>query len=83
MAVVSALAQVYPGLRRVTVTECAIQETTTAAANVAAVRTLLTVTAGNREWRTVGCAADPNDALWLALIDGVEYALLEGVMADV
>jgi len=66
----------YPELTHVRLTDFKVR-VLNAEATASMVRTLIESTDGRQVWRTVGVSTDILQASWLALVDSLEYKLLQ------
>ena len=76
LALRKALHRFYPQLEDVHLTDYKVRILDTHMATAATTRVLIDFTDGQRNWSTVGASANIIEASWLALADGLEYALL-------
>ncbi|MCO6450839.1 MAG: citramalate synthase [Caldilineales bacterium] len=74
-----ALERFYPNLERVHLSDYKVRILDTHMATAATTRVMIDFTDGEQRWATVGASANIIEASWLALADGLEYALLNGV----
>jgi 2-isopropylmalate synthase len=72
-----ALARFYPELERVRLSDYKVRVIDGSAATAARVRVLIESTDGVHTWSTVGVSADIIDASRAALVDSIEYKLIE------
>jgi len=72
----SALAKSFPQLKRVTLTDYKVRILDGVAGTAAKTRVLITSTDGKREWGTVGVSENIIEASLQALVDSMEFALL-------
>jgi 2-isopropylmalate synthase len=72
-----ALEVFYPVLREVHLTDYKVRVLNSRDASGARVRVLIESTDGKDAWTTVGVSTDIVDASWLALVDSIEYKLLQ------
>ncbi len=70
-----ALADAYPTLARMRLTDFKVRVLSTKQATEAAVRVLIESTDGARKWSTVGVSTDVLEAAYRALNDAIEYML--------
>jgi 2-isopropylmalate synthase len=75
-AVRKALLPFYPGLADVHLTDYKVRILDGAAGTAAQTRVLIDSAKGRRAWSTVGCSTNIIEASWQALVDSLEYALL-------
>jgi len=73
----AALLPYYPSLESMRLSDFKVRVLTTTKATEAAVRVLIESTDGVRKWGTVGVANDIIDASYQALVDAIEYKLLQ------
>jgi 2-isopropylmalate synthase len=73
----AALARSFPRIRKVSLTDYKVRILDGVAGTAARTRVLITSTDGRREWGTVGVSANIITASLQALVDSMEYALLE------
>lgn len=74
----SALARSFPRLAKVKLTDYKVRILDGVAGTAARTRVLITSSDGNREWGTVGVSGNIIAASLNALVDSMEYALLNG-----
>ncbi len=72
-----ALEVFYPVLRDVHLTDYKVRVLNSRDASAARVRVLIESTDGEDAWTTVGVSTDIVDASWIALVDSIEYKLLQ------
>ena len=72
-----ALDRFYPRLAEVHLTDYKVRVLNGAAAAAAKVRVLIESTDGLRVWTTVGVSTDIIEASWIALVDSIEYKLIQ------
>jgi 2-isopropylmalate synthase len=72
-----ALAKSYPKLKRISLTDYKVRILDGIAGTAARTRVLITSSDGKREWGTVGVSENIIEASLQALVDSMEYALLE------
>ena len=72
-----ALEVFYPVLKTVSLTDYKVRVLDSKQASAARVRVLIESTDGNRTWTTVGVSTDIIQASWLALVDSIEYRLMQ------
>ncbi len=83
LALRKALHRFYPQLEAVHLTDYKVRILDTHMATAATTRVLIDFADGRRTWSTVGASANIIEASWLALADGLEYALLtDGTAAN-
>jgi 2-isopropylmalate synthase len=73
----SALVRSFPRLRRVSLTDYKVRILDGVAGTAAKTRVLITSSDGRREWGTVGVSENIITASLQALVDSIEYALLQ------
>jgi 2-isopropylmalate synthase len=71
-----ALIDVYPQLSGVSLVDYKVRILDSENATAATTRVLVDTKSGSRRWSTVGASTNIIDASWLALVDSMEYALL-------
>ncbi|MFN2107469.1 MAG: citramalate synthase [Candidatus Promineifilaceae bacterium] len=71
-----ALIDVYPQLSGVSLVDYKVRILDSENATAATTRVLIDTKSGSRRWSTVGASTNIIDASWLALVDSMEYALL-------
>jgi 2-isopropylmalate synthase len=71
-----ALAQHYPRLRNVHLTDYKVRILDSASGTAAMTRVLIDFADGERTWTTVGASTNIIEASWLALSDSVEYFII-------
>jgi 2-isopropylmalate synthase len=71
-----ALAEFFPELKSVTLTDYKVRVLDTNAATEAKVRVIIESTDGENSWRTMGVSTDVIEASLLALIDSIDHILL-------
>lgn len=76
LALKKAMEVFYPELAQVRLTDFKVR-VLNAEATASMVRTLIESTDGRRVWRTVGVSTDILQASWVALVDSLEYKLLQ------
>ncbi len=74
-----ALSRFYPQLSDMSLTDYKVRVLDSDKATAAKVRVLIESTDGNRTWSTIGVSTDIIHASWLALVDSVDYMLIETV----
>ncbi|MBA3288655.1 MAG: citramalate synthase [Acidimicrobiia bacterium] len=74
-----ALADAYPQLSRVHLTDFKVRILDGASATGAVTRVLLDATDGERDWTTIGVSANIIEASWRALEESLVYGLLHGL----
>lgn len=77
LALRSALADFYPAVARVSLTDFKVRVLDSAKATAAKVRVLITSADSTDSWTTVGVSEDIIEASWLALTDSIDYALMK------
>ena len=73
-----ALERFYPQLNRVRLTDFKVRVLDSKTASAAKVRVLIESTDGEDTWSTVGVSTDIIEASWKALVDSIEYKLIQG-----
>jgi len=68
----------YPSLAGIQLTDYEVRILDSEHATGAVTRVLITSTNGTHSWSTVGCSANIIQASWQALMDSMEYGLLNG-----
>jgi len=74
-----ALKHFYPELKEVRLTDYKVRVIDGSAATAAKVRVLITSSDGKQTWTTVGVSEDIIDASRAALVDSIEYKLIEDI----
>ncbi len=74
-----ALKHFYPELQEVRLTDYKVRVIDGNAATAAKVRVLITSSDGKQSWTTVGVSEDIIDASRSALVDSIEYKLIEDI----
>ncbi len=74
----TALAKSFPALRKIRLTDYKVRILDGVAGTAAKTRVLIISSNGKREWGTVGVSENIITASLQALVDSIEYALLEG-----
>jgi 2-isopropylmalate synthase len=77
-----ALYQNYPSLQDVHLTDYKVRIINGQAGTAAMTRVLIDSRQGHERWTTVGASPNIIEASWRALVDSMEYALLNGAKAD-
>lgn len=72
-----ALLPFFPALERMSLADYKVRIIDGGSGTAAKTRVLITSTAGNEDWSTVGTSFNIIDASWRALVDGIEYFLLK------
>lgn len=72
-----ALREYYPALKEVHLTDYKVRVINPKAATAAAVRVIMESTDGEQAWGTVGVSENIIQASWRALVDSIEYKLLQ------
>lgn len=72
-----ALAQVYPEIRNIALTDYKVRVLDEGAGTAAKVRVLVESRNGGEPWGTVGVSTNIIEASWRALVDSIEYGLLK------
>jgi len=75
-ALQDALAEAYPILRTVRLTDYKVRILDSSSGTAAATRVLIDFQSGSESWTTVGASPNIIDASWRALADSMEYALI-------
>ncbi|MDR0447117.1 MAG: citramalate synthase, partial [Treponema sp.] len=75
-----ALCRFYPSLEQIRLTDYKVRVIDGGAATAAKVRVLIESSSGPRTWTTVGVSDDIIDASRIALVDSIEYKLIEEVI---
>jgi 2-isopropylmalate synthase len=73
-----ALLDVYPGLAKVRLDDYKVRILDSENGTGAAVRVLIDTKNGTQRWSTVGASTNIIEASWRAMVDSLEYALLNG-----
>ena len=73
-----ALSQFYPEIAKIVLTDFRVRILDPNEATGATTRVLIESTDGEKRWGTVGVSPNIIEAAWQALLDSVEYKLLEG-----
>jgi 2-isopropylmalate synthase len=73
----SVLAERYPQLARISLTDFKVRVLDTDKGTGAVTRVLLDSTDGNRSWTTIGVSENIIEASWQALADSIVYGLLQ------
>ena len=76
LALRSALAEFYPEIGRITLTDYKVRVLDSDKATAAKVRVLITSANNTDSWTTVGVSEDVIAASWQALTDSIDYALM-------
>jgi 2-isopropylmalate synthase len=71
-----ALYRFYPELENITLTDYKVRVLEGTGATEAKVRVLIDTTDGEKTWTTIGVSTDIIEASWLALVDSIEYKLI-------
>ncbi len=74
----AALVKHFPGIRKVRLTDYKVRILDSKTGTAARTRVLIESTDGKREWGTVGVSDNIIEASWKALVDSIEYFLLQG-----
>lgn len=77
LALRAALADFYPEIARVTLTDFKVRVLDSGKATAAKVRVLITSADSADSWTTVGVSEDVIEASWFALTDSIDYALMK------
>ncbi len=72
-----ALERFYPELRQIKLTDFKVRVINAKEATAAGVRTMVESTDGTNSWSTVGVSTNVIEASWHALVDSVEYGLVQ------
>lgn len=72
-----ALEQVYPHIRNIKLTDYKVRVLNENGGTAAKVRVLITSSDEERSWGTVGVSSNIIEASWQALVDSIEYSLLQ------
>ena len=76
LALRAALADFYPEIARISLTDFKVRVLDSDKATAAKVRVLITSAGGADGWTTVGVSDDVIEASWIALTDSIDYALM-------
>jgi 2-isopropylmalate synthase len=76
LALRKALEKFYPTLQAMRLTDYKVRVLDTIGATAATVRVLIESSDGQEAWTTVGVSTDIIEASWLALVDSIEYKLI-------
>lgn len=76
LALRSALADFYPEVAKVSLTDFKVRVLDSDKATAAKVRVLITSANSSDSWTTVGVSEDVIEASWIALTDSIDYALM-------
>ena len=76
LALRAALADFYPEIARISLTDFKVRVLDSAKATAAKVRVLITTADSADSWRTVGVSEDVIEASWIALTDSIDYMLM-------
>ena len=76
-----ALEKFYPELANVYLTDYRVRVLDSTAATGSKVRVLIESSDGKESWTTVGVSTDIIEASWLALVDSIEYKLIQDIEA--
>jgi 2-isopropylmalate synthase len=79
LALRKALMKFYPSLSRMRLTDYKVRVLDTHEASAASVRVLIESSDGEDAWTTVGVSTDIIEASWLALVDSIEYKLIDDI----
>ena len=74
-----ALEKFYPELASVHLTDYKVRVLDSTAATASRVRVLIESSDGKESWTTVGVSGDIIQASWLALVDSIEYKLIQDI----
>ena len=74
-----ALEKFYPELSNVHLTDYKVRVLDSTNATASRVRVLIESSDGNESWTTVGVSTDIIEASWLALVDSIEYKLIQDI----
>jgi len=78
-AIRKALEKFYPELSAVHLTDYKVRVLDSTNATGSRVRVLIESTDGKENWTTVGVSTDIIEASWLALVDSIEYKLIQNI----
>ena len=73
-----ALAEFYPDIRKISITDYKVRVLDSSYGTASDVRVLIESTDGRRKWGTVGVSRNIIEASYQALLDGIEYGLIQG-----
>ena len=79
LALRKALEKFYPALAAMRLTDYKVRVLDTIGATAASVRVLIESSDGETAWTTVGVSTDIIEASWLALVDSIEYMLINDI----
>jgi 2-isopropylmalate synthase len=79
LALRKALLKFYPALSTMRLTDYKVRVLDTQGASAASVRVLIESSDGEAAWTTVGVSTDIIEASWLALVDSIEYKLINDI----
>ena len=79
LALRKALEKFYPTLSTMRLTDYKVRVLDTMGATAATVRVLIESSDGQEAWTTVGVSTDIIEASWLALVDSIEYKLINDI----
>ncbi len=79
LALRKALVKFYPALSTMRLTDYKVRVLDTQGASAASVRVLIESSDGEEAWTTVGVSTDIIEASWLALVDSIEYKLINDI----
>jgi 2-isopropylmalate synthase len=79
LALRKALEKFYPSLASMRLTDFKVRVLDTKSATAATVRVLIESTDGEVAWTTVGVSTDVIEASWIALVDSIEYKLINDI----
>jgi len=79
LALRKALEKFYPSLHTMRLTDYKVRVLDTMGATAASVRVLIESSDGSNAWTTVGVSTDIIEASWLALVDSIEYKLIDDI----
>ena len=79
LALRKALERFYPALASMRLTDYKVRVLDTMGATAASVRVLIESSDGETAWTTVGVSTDIIEASWLALVDSIEYKLINDI----
>ena len=74
-----ALEKFYPELSKVQLTDYKVRVLDSTSATASRVRVLIESSDGKDSWTTVGVSTDIIEASWLALVDSIEYKLIQDI----
>lgn len=77
-AIRKALSRFYPELKNISLSDFKVRVLEDQKGTDAKVRVLIETTDGHHNWGTVGVSENIIEASWQALVDGIEYGILQG-----